>query len=290
MKARLAYWGLRVGVGLVGLLPNSAAVWLGSFAGRMWYSVDSERRRMATRHMERVLGSESDFARASESVMKSYGRYFAEALWVRAKRVPEILERTSVEGLEMVLAAKDQGNGMVFAVPHVGNWEVAAPVAVKEGIPVVAVAEDLPNKQITNWFTSMRNDFGIEIVLATGRIEVMRQLEAAIADNKAVALLSDRDLNGKGVDVEFFGEHTTLPAGPAALAVKTGAPLFPVAAYFDGNGHHVVVRPPIKAPEGKRSDQVKKMTQMMAGELESLILAAPDQWHLVVPNWPSDRE
>ena len=290
MRAWLAYWGLRVGAGLVGLLPHSAVIWLGSLVGRVWYSLDGGRRRMATRHMERVLGSGSDVAGASESVMKSYGRYFAEALWVRAQRIPGLMEKTSVEGLDLVVAARDEGNGMVFSVPHLGNWEVAAPVAAKVGIPVVAVAEDLPNSRITDWFTSMRNDIGIEIVLATGRVEVMRQLEAAIADNKAVALLADRDLNRKGVEVEFFGEKTTMPAGPAALAVKTGAPLFPVAAYFDGDGHRVVVRPAIEVPEGKRSDQVKKMTQSMAGEFENLILAAPDQWHLVVPNWPSDRE
>ncbi len=290
MRAWLAYWGLRVGAGLVGLLPHSAVIWLGSLVGRVWYSLDGGRRRMATRHMERVLGSGSDVAGASESVMKSYGRYFAEALWVRAQRIPRLMEKTSVEGLDLVVAARDEGNGMVFSVPHMGNWEVAAPVAAKVGIPVVAVAEDLPNSRITDWFTSMRNDIGIEIVLATGRVEVMRQLEAAIADNKAVALLADRDLNGKGVEVEFFGENTTMPAGPAALAVKTGAPLFPVAAYFDGDGHHVVVRPAIEVPEGKRSDQVKRMTQSMAEEFENLILAAPDQWHLVVPNWPSDRE
>ncbi|NIS21734.1 MAG: phosphatidylinositol mannoside acyltransferase, partial [Thermoplasmata archaeon] len=64
-----------------------------------------------------------------------------------------------------------------------------------------------------------------------------------MADNKAVALLSDRDLKGRGVEVEVFGEETTLPPGPATLAVKTGAPLFPVATYFEGDGHHVVVRP-----------------------------------------------
>lgn len=274
----------------MGLLPHSVAIWLGSLAGRVWYSLDGGRRRMARRHMERVLGSGTDVAGASESVMKSYGRYFAETLWVRAQRIPGILERTSVEGLDLVVAARDEGNGMVFSVPHLGNWEVAAPVAVNVGIPVVAVAEDLPNSRITDWFTSMRNDIGIEIVLATGRMEVMRQLEAAIADNKAVALLADRDLSGKGVEVEFFGENTTMPAGPAALAVKTGAPLFPVAVYFDGDGHRAVVRPAIEVPEGKRSDQVKKMTQSMAEEFENLILAAPDQWHLVVPNWPSDRE
>lgn len=290
MKDRLAYWGLRLGVGLVGLLPYGIAVWLGRLAGRAWYAVDSRRRRMAIRHMGRVLGSEGEVAKASEAVMESYGRYFAESLWVRAEKVPGILENTSVKGLDMVLAAKAEGKGMVFCVPHIGNWEVAAPVAVREGVPVVAVAEDLANRRITNWFTAMRNAFGIEIVLATGRIEVMRKLEQALADNKAVALLADRDLNHRGVEVEFFGETTTLPPGPATLAIRGDAPLFPVAVYFDGKGHRVVVRPPIEVPDGKRADQVRSMTQSMASELESLILEEPDQWHLVVPNWPSDEE
>ena len=210
---------------------------------------------------------------------------------MRGRRVPGLLEKTAVEGLDMVLAARDEGNGMIYGLPHLGNWEVAAPVAVNKDIPVVAVAEALPNQRITDWFTEMRGEFGIEIVLATGRIEVMRKLEAAISANKAVALLSDRDLTGRGVEVEFFGETTTLPPGPATLAVKTGAPLFPVASYFDGKGHRVVVKPAIPIPEAdSRSKQVKEMTQALAYELETLILQAPGQWHLVVPNWPSDQE
>lgn len=222
--------------------------------------------------------------------MSSYGRYWAEALWARGRRVPRILERTETEGLDMVIAARDEGRGMIYALPHMGNWEAAAPVAVNENIPVVAVAEKLPNQRITDWFTSMRSEFGIEIVLATGRIEVMRKLEEALAANKAVALLSDRDLKGRGIEVEFFGERTTLPAGPATLAIKTGAPLFPVASYFEDGGHRVVIRPPIAVPEGKRSEQVRAMTQTLAEELEALILRAPEQWHLVVPNWPSDED
>ena len=246
---------------------------------------------MAERHMARVLDNQADVTEASEAVMESYGSYLAEALWVRGKRVPGMLQRTEVEGLDRVLAARDAGKGIIFAVPHIGNWEVAAPVAVAEGIPVVAVAEDLPNKRITDWFTSMRGDFGIEIILATGSIQVMRDLEKAIAANKAVALLSDRDLKGNGVEVEFFGEKTTIPPGPATLSVKTGAPLFPVASYFEDGGYRVVVKPQIPVPDyGTRPEKVKAMSQTLAGEMEKLILRAPDQWHLVVPNWPSDQE
>jgi KDO2-lipid IV(A) lauroyltransferase len=200
-----------------------------------------------------------------------------------------MLAETEVVGLQRLLDARDAGTGMIVALPHMGNWEAAAPVAVSEGVPIVAVAEVLPNRRITDWFTEMRAEFGIEIVLATGRVEVMRQLEQAIADNKAVALLSDRDLKGKGVAVEFFGETTTLPPGPATLAVRTGAPLFPVGCYFRDGGYRVVVHEALPVPEeGNRTEKVAAMTQTLAKELEEIISEAPQQWHLVVPNWPSD--
>jgi KDO2-lipid IV(A) lauroyltransferase len=244
---------------------------------------------MARRHMTRVLGDPVEAADAARSVMESYGRYWAEALWIRQNRVADLIAHTKVEGLEHITSARDHGKGMIYGLPHMGNWEAAAPVAGDQGVPVVAVAENLPNRRITGWFTSMRAKFGIEIVLATGSMEVMRRLESALGQNKAVALLSDRDLRGRGVAVEFFGERTTLPAGAATLALKTGAPLLPVAPYFEEGGHRVVIRPPIPVPNvGSRSEQVRAMTQALAIEMEDLIRANPRQWHLVQPNWPSD--
>jgi KDO2-lipid IV(A) lauroyltransferase len=233
-----------------------------------------------------------DVDAAAREVMQSYGRYYAEALWARGRRVEELKLHTVVDGLERIIEAREQGRGMIYGLPHVGNWEVAAPVAVDEKVPVVAVAENLPNQRITDWFTRMRAEFGIEIVLATGGTEVMRALEAALAANKAVALLADRDLKGRGVEVEFFGEKTTLPPGPATLALRTGAPLLPVASYYEGEaGYRVVIRPAIAVPEeGTRSEKVASMTQALAIEMETLIRAHPSQWHLVQPNWPSDRE
>jgi lauroyl/myristoyl acyltransferase len=291
VKDYLAYLGLRAGVGLVGLLPEAVVRSLGRAFGEVWGRVDEERRSMARRHMDRVMENGSEADGMSREVMRSYGRYYAEALWARANRVPGMLEDTEVVGLENVLNARDAGAGMIYALPHMGNWEAAAPVAISHGVPVVAVAEVLPNKRITDWFTEMRAEFGIEIVLATGRLEVMRKLEAAIAANKAVALLSDRDLNSKGVEVEFFGERTTMPPGPATLAVRTGAPLLPVGCYFTRGGYKVVVRPPLPIPgEGTKTERVASLTQSLARELEDLIRVAPNQWHLVVPNWPSDEQ
>jgi phosphatidylinositol dimannoside acyltransferase len=285
------YLLIRLGAGIVGLLPRSVAQRLGTWGGLIWHRFDRGRREMTRRHMSRVLGDSLEVEAAARSVMGSYGRYWAEVLWIRERRVPAILEGSAVTGIEMIRNARDEGKGMIFGLPHMGNWEAAAPVSAREGVPVVAVAENLPNRRITEWFTTMRAGFGIEIVLATGSVEVMRRLESALAQNKAVALLSDRDLRGRGVEVDFFGEPTTLPPGPATLAIKTGAPLLPVAPYFEGDSHRVVIRPPIPVPEvGTRSEQVRIMTQALAREMEALIRSEPRQWHLVVPNWPSDRD
>lgn len=291
MKDLLAYLGLRAGVGLVGVLPRGVVRELGRAFGSVWGIADSSRRTMAKRHLDRVLGNGADTDAGSREMMKAYGRYYAEVLWVRKKRVPEMLAHTEVVGLEHLLEARDAGKGMIYALPHMGNWEAAAPVAIREDIPIVAVAEVLPNRRVTDWFTEMRAEVGIEIVLATGRVEVMRRLEAALGENKAVALLSDRDLNRKGIEVDFFGEKTTMPPGPATLAVRTGAPLFPVGCYFTEGGYRVVVHPALPIPDAKsRSDRVSAATQALAQKLEEIIGVAPDQWHLVVPNWPSDHE
>lgn len=291
MKDYLAYLALRAGVGLVGGLPAPVMRSLGRAFGAVWGVVDQERRSMARRHAQRVLGGAGDPNTTAREMMRSYGRYYAEALWARQRRIPGMLASTRVEGLDKIIDASKAGTGMILALPHMGNWEAAAPIAEDLGIPVVAVAEELPNRRITDWFTAMRSEFGIEIVLASGRIEVMRRLEQAIADNKAVALLSDRDLKGRGVKVDFFGENTTMPPGPATLAVRTGAPLFPVGCYFTDGGYHVVVRDPVPIPEeGSRGERVAAITQLLARELETIISQAPEQWHLVVPNWPSDKD
>ena len=287
MKHLLAYWGLRAGAGLIGLLPWSAVRFLGSVFGSVWARFDRTRTNMAARHLARTSGDGSD----AVEVMKSYGRYYLEALWSRPRRIEKMLDATEVRGLDFLLDAKREGKGMVLALPHMGNWEAAAPIAAEVGIDIVAVAEDLPNRRITGWFTRMREGFGIEIVLATGRLEVMRRLEGALEQNKAVALLSDRDLKGKGVTVSMFGENTTLPPGPATLAIRTGAPLFPVGCYFTDDGYDVVVHPRLDIPDnGPKSDRVRQVTQHLAHEFEAIIRAHPTQWHLVVPNWPSDRQ
>lgn len=285
MIQRLSFGVLRLLMGLVGLLPRRLARRLGIWGGLVWYLVGGPRRRMARRHMARVLGPDAELAQATREVFRSYGRYWAETLWVRPRRIPEIRGALEITGLEHLKKAAIDGTGVVIALPHLGNWEAAALAGELAGIEIMAVAEKLGNASLTGWFTSVREQFGITIVLA-GR-GAMKAIDEGIGRGAAVCLLCDRDLKGRGVKVNFFGETTTLPAGPATLALRTGAPMLMGACYFTKTGHRLVLEP-LTLPEGEHRS-IESATQRIADGLEHLIRAAPEQWHLLQPNWPSDK-
>lgn len=282
MRERGIYLALRAAVAIFGVLPEPVMRRLGRLGGRIWYLVDPGRRRMVRRHMRR-LGEPEEKA---VEVFASYGRYWAETFWARPSRMDRLKSLLTIDGLDNLRRAMAAGKGVVVVLPHLGNWEAAALIGQMLDLPVVAVAERLANRHITEWFTAQRAMFGIEIVL-TGKRGLVGRLAELLNQGKAVCLLADRDLSGRGIEVEFFGERTTLPGGPAVLARRTGAPLVAVAVYFKpGAGHHGVIGEPIPIPE--QADPAET-TQHIADSLEELIRRDPVQWHLLQPNWPSDR-
>ena len=154
---------------------------------------------------------------------------------------------------------------------------------------MTTVAEVLQPPELFAWFVAQREKLGLTIVpLCPGSGGVLlRTLRAG----GLVGLLCDRDLQGNGIEIEFFGERTTLPGGPATLALRTGAALLPTAVYSGPGRHHTAVVLPevdVRRDKGLRQD-VERITQDLARALETLIRRAPDQWHLFQPNWPSDR-
>jgi KDO2-lipid IV(A) lauroyltransferase len=159
-------------------------------------------------------------------------------------------------------------------------------------MPVLSAAENLPNPLITKWFLDVREMAGMEIVLTGRGARATGTLMRRLKEGGTVALLGDRDVTGRGLPVTFFGEETTMPAGPIALAVKTGAPVMVVGSYFeDGPGHRYVVSDPLRLPEtGTHEERVAAGVQLLANALEKRIRHKPEDWHLFVPNWPSDRE
>ncbi len=292
MRQLPLYLAFRALAFAVGILPEAAARRLGEGLGWLSSFAGPGRLRLVERHLARVTGEDARLRRRARRAFASYGRYWAEVFWVRPGRKAAIVAHTDVDHLERLHAARDAGHGVIVALPHIGNWEAAGARAEAEGVPVLAAAEALANERLVEWFVAVRAAMGIEVAIAGQGNRVTARLARRLREGGAVALLADRDLSGRGIEVEFFGETTTLPAGPVALADRTGAALLPVGSYFKpGRGHRFVINERVEIPDlDDRAARVAAGTQRFAHALEAIIREAPEQWHLFQPNWPSDRE
>jgi KDO2-lipid IV(A) lauroyltransferase len=227
--------------------------------------------------------------RAVVETFESYARYYVESFRLPGTNPADLESGFTTEGYEHVEQARGAGKGAIMALPHLGGWEWSGFWLTRvKGIPVTVVVEQLEPPALFEWFVELRRSFGFEVV-PLGR-HAGAATARALKANHVLALLCDRDLDGRGTEVEFFGERTTLPAGPATLAIRSGAPILPTAIYFDGTRRRGVVRPPLDtARQGTLREDVARITQDLAYALEGLIREAPEQWHLLQPNWPSDR-
>lgn len=237
----------------------------------------------------RVLGK-AESHRAVVRSMNAYGRYWAESFRLPGTPPQAVDAGLDITGYGHLQRALATGRGPIMALPHLGGWEWAAFwLTLVAGLRITVVVEDVQPPELRDFFFDFRRSLGMDVVVLGP--DAGRAVTAAITRGEMVVLLSDRDIEGNGVMVEFFGEKTTIPAGPAALALRTGATLLPAAVYFDGHRHRAVIRPPVDVQRlgGYRHD-VARVSQLVAHELEGLIGAAPEQWHLLQPNWPSDHE
>jgi phosphatidylinositol dimannoside acyltransferase len=249
-------------------------------------------RKTVERHQRRVKGPNATMVSvrlATQEAFESYAKYWIESFRLPSLSNAEVRKGFTIDGWEHVRGALDAGNGVLLSLPHLGNWEWAGRWLADQNIPMTVVVEPINPPELFEWFRDLRTAFGMTVVPLGP--DVASKVLGALKRNEVVCLMSDRDLTGDGQKVTFFGEETTMPAGPATLAIRTGAPLIPAAVYMGRRGtHHAIVRPPINATrgtDGLRAD-VARVTQTLADELEFLIRRAPEQWHLFQPNWPSD--
>jgi lauroyl/myristoyl acyltransferase len=258
---------------------------------RVAASVSKERRMLVARHLHRADPTLDGRAldRAVDATFDSYARY-----WVDSFRLPQLTSEQvdfgfAVEGFAHIADGLAGGKGVILVLPHLGGWEWAGFWLTQVmKFPVTVVVEPLEPPELFEFFVDFRRRLGMNIVPLGP--DAGRGILRALADNHIVCLLADRDIVGDGVALEFFGETTTIPAGPATLALRTGAALVPAAVYFEGRaGHLAIVEPPMPlVREGRLRDDVRRITIELAAHLEALIRRAPEQWHLQQPNWPSD--
>jgi lauroyl/myristoyl acyltransferase len=216
----------------------------------------------------------------------SYGQYWAEGAKLPGIQPEKVFARFRIgEGLEYLYDAKEKGLGTIIALPHIGSWEWGGSFLNSLGLGMTAVAEELDPPELFAWFKEKRESIGIRIEPLDEHAGTV--LLQTLKEGGVIGLLCDRDIQGSGIPVNFFGETVTLPAGPATLALRTGATLVAAACYSGpGDDHFAVITPPIDTTRtGRLRADVTRVTQLVANELEGLIRRAPEQWHILQPRF-----
>ncbi len=251
-------------------------------------------RRVVEKNIGRVRGrpAGSALVRATtREAFRSYARYWYDAFRVRAMPDDEFLSRVEAEGLEHLERAADAGRGAILALPHIGNWDAAGKWVHLRGWLITAVAEVLRPERLFELFLRHRRELGMNIVPLWDARKVGDELVRLVGENHFIALVSDRDLKGRGVEVEMFGATRRIPAGPALLSLATGSPLHPCAVYDTHDGWMIVVGAPLGIERsGELRRDVTELTRKLAAAFERSIEAAPTQWHMFQPAWEDEAD
>ncbi len=287
---RLVTPGYRAAVRVARVLPAPMAEGIAWTAGQTLPSFSSAQRAMAARHQQRLAGgnlSRRELNSRVEQVFQSYVRYWIDMMRMSGASTAKVNAGMRAVDAAIVDGALKAGNGVIMAMPHVGAWDYGGTwVAHRWGLTTVAERVEPP--ELFEWFTEQRTRNRMR-VLALDDPRTGAELVSTLRRNGVVGLLCDRDLGGGGVPVSFFGEETTMPAGPATLSLRTGAAIVPNVVYQRDGYVEGVIKAPIQFERsGKLRADIAALTQLVANELESMISAAPTQWHVLQPVWPSD--
>jgi len=283
----LTDWGYATGWLVVRAMPETLA--RSAFGAGARYAARGGGPEQLRKNLARVIGTTP--AEVPDSLIHasvaSYARYWREAFRLPTMNQAELAKRLDrvFIGAEKFAAAREGGRGAVIALPHSGNWDMAGVWLAQNYGTFTTVAERLKPESLYDRFIAYRESLGFEVLpLTGGERPPMEVLAERLRNNRFVCLMADRDLTRSGIQVDFFGESTRLPAGPAKLAIETGAPLHSAHVYYDGDDCVVQIDDALDTSSG----DIGVITQALADRFAVNIAAHPQDWHMLQPQWVAD--
>jgi lauroyl/myristoyl acyltransferase len=285
---RLAVVGYRAASWLLSALPAGPSGALLGTAAQASYLAWPTKRRWSNRNFGHVLGLPPDDPRVRRLALRAYGRYgrYLVELMRLPSMSPEAIGRyvpdLDVEGVRAIW--RDAPGGLILAVAHMGNNEAVGASIAHHGLPISVVADDSSFPELFELLRQQRERWGVRIIPWRN----LRDIYGVLRNREILGLLIDWGYRADGIPVRLFGAWTTLPAGPATLAAKTGSRILPIAIQARPDGTFDVAWPaPIEVASSDPAE-LQRATQALAGALEATIAAAPDQWYSFKPIWPGD--
>jgi phosphatidylinositol dimannoside acyltransferase len=287
VKDRLVDVGYGLGWSLVNRVPERWARAVFQLGADIAWRRQGPQVQVLEANLRRVLGpaaSGAELRALSRQSMRSYARYWLEAFRLPLIPMDRLLAGMHDDGhLHVALEYLKEGRGVIFALPHMGNYDQAGAWIIASGVgSFTTVAERLKPDSVYERFVTFRAGLGMEVLPATGGPSRFAILAERLRAGRFVCLVSDRDVTGTGIEVDFFGEKARMMGGSAALAVATGAALMPVGLWFEGDygGVHVYEEIPVPA-DGTRKEKIQEMTQQLARAFEDAIRKHPADWHML---------
>ena len=284
-------------------LPEPPLLALADLAGGVAYRLATERRRRARRNLTRVVRWLADHdlgtpeVRAAARDGRALTRLVREAFkfwaryYVQLARAPIVdtayLERWLVVDTPELMDATLGGDAAaLFVGLHMGWFELPAVMAAaRRRQRTIVPSETLGDPDMQAYMIATRARMGLELIDLASAKRLLRQ---ALLDGRVVGLLGDRDITGGGIDTELFGAPSPLAAGPALLAMETGATPYVFGVWRDATGVYHVDAEAIPFPtEGTRRERVRAYLDAEARAFEQRVARAPEQWLAIFhPIWP----
>jgi len=292
------YYTFKVASYLADRLPLRFSYWVARLAGDAVYFTLKRHSANAVSNMRRVLGPDAPWQAVKHTARRSFRNY--------AKTIVDFFRYPYMEGedvrvavplrygIEHLLEAYKRGKGVLLVTGHVGNWDLAGAVLMSYGLPVSAVADSFEPERLDDLINGSRERKGMKIIkLDTSSL---RGIFTALKKGETVSIMIDKPEDEEdGVAVQFFGETAYMPAGPAAIALKTGAAVVigycmrrPGDKTFFG-----AVEPALNYEQhltGDKQRDIQMITQMIVNTMEDVIRRHPDQWYMFREMWPRTDE
>lgn len=297
MKPRLRDWVeyglLRATAAIVGRLPHRAALALGAGMAGVYYCLARRRLRKFERRIAQVFGPALSPRRRRQILWGAWRNLAFNA--IEAMRTPRLTLKwikrvTEYAPIQVILDLLRDGRGVVLAVPHMGNWELAGVAARFFGVRLMIIARRQKNPLTSEWLNRVRAAAGLETYFREAHS--FTGIVKGLQEGKVLAILPDLRAKGPGVSIPFLGHETRIPAGMAALARDTGAPILPACVVRQGwTRHRWMTFPPIHPdPALGREADIERMTRHVIGFFDQAIREHPEQYFWFNSRWVLGEE
>lgn len=288
-REQLTYWAYRVGERVINLLPRWLVLPLASAAGNAAHDLTADKRGVVRQNLAHVMHLPPDHPRvrrAARRAFRNYAKYLVDVMRLDTLDSADVATMVRIDNLELLDEARARGRGVLLCTVHVGGMDLIAPALHQFGHEMHVVADDTTYGRLYEHLRSIRARHGLTLI----GWRSLRGLFRALKEGSNLVLFCDGGYRDGDVPVEFLGEPTTFPAGPAALSARSGAPMLPVACSRLPDDRFRTRGLPLITAASDEPAELYRATQALADALGAVIAEDPGQWYMFRPVWPQTDE